>query len=128
MPNIPAVSRTGILITMAAGVALGATLAFASVSGGSEAVTSKSRSVSVRDNSFRPRSITVPLGAKVVWRWTGFSEHNVRFRKVPSGASKRGSVTQSSGRFARTFKKRGRYRYVCTIHQALGMRGSVNVE
>lgn len=128
MPNISGVSRSGLLITTAVLSALAVVLAFAPLSVGSGATSSKSRSVSVRDNRFSPRSITVPRATKVVWRWRGFSDHNVRFKKVPSGASKRGSVTQSSGRFARTFKQRGTYRYVCTIHQALGMRGTVRVE
>ena len=34
----------------------------------------------------------------------------------------------STGRFTRSFSKRGRYSYVCTIHVALGMRGSVVVK
>jgi plastocyanin len=121
------VSRFLVITAAAAALSLAA-LALAPVSGGSRAKASKTFSVSVRDNRFSPRSITVHSGAKVVWRWRGFADHNVRFRKVPSGASKRGSPTQSSGRFARTFKQRGTYRYVCTIHQALGMRGSVRVE
>jgi plastocyanin len=122
------VSRPTFLITTAA-VAVSVTgLALAPVSGRSNAVSAKDKSVSVRDNSFSPGSVTVSRGGKVVWQWRGFSGHNVRFRKVPSGASKRGSITQSSGRFARTFKQRGTYRYVCSIHQALGMKGTVHVE
>ena len=70
----------------------------------------------------------VSRGDRVVWRWRGSNPHNVRFRKVPRRASKRGSDTQSSGRFARTFDRRGTYRYVCTIHEDIGMRGSVNVD
>jgi plastocyanin len=102
-------------------------LTLAPASGGS-AVSSETKSVSIKDNFFSPHSVTVSRGGKVVWRWKGASDHNVRFRKVPSGASKRGSSTKSSGRFARTFKKRGTYRYVCTIHQSLGMKGTVHVE
>jgi plastocyanin len=103
-------------------------LAFTGESGGSHAVAAKNASVSVKDNFFSPRSVTVSRGGKVTWRWRGFIDHNVRFRKVPSGASKRGSVTQGDGRFARTFEQRGTYRYVCTIHEALGMKGTVHVE
>jgi plastocyanin len=103
-------------------------LGVAPASGGPSAGSSKSVGVSVKDNAFSPRSVEVARGGKVVWRWKGANPHNVKFRKVPSGASKRGSKTQSSGRFARTFTKRGRYRYVCTIHVALGMKGSVSVK
>jgi plastocyanin len=116
-----------IALAVAAAAAVVAALAFAPVSGGSEAVSSRDRSVSVRDDFFRPGSVTVSRGGKVTWRWRGDNLHNVRFRKVPGGASKRGSDTQASGRFARTFRKRGTYRYVCTIHEDLGMKGTVNV-
>ena len=107
---------------------LAVTLGVAPASGGPGAEPSKveTKRVSVRDDFFSPRSVGVARNGKVVWRWKGSNPHNVRFRKAPSGASKRGSETQSSGRFARTFSKSGRYRYVCTIHEDLGMKGSVN--
>jgi plastocyanin len=105
-----------------------AVLAFVPVSGGASGVSASTKRVSIKDNFFSPRSVTVSRGGKVVWRWRGEVDHNVRFRKVPSGASKGGSSTKSTGTFARTFKKRGTYRYVCTIHQSLGMKGSVHVE
>ena len=127
MPNISAVTRLSLVITMGA-LGLAATaLVFAPASGGAKAVGASTKSVSVRDSAFSPRSVTVSRGGKVVWRWRGELDHNVRFRKVPSGASKRGSPTQTTGRFARTFKQRGTYRYVCTIHQDQGMKGTVHV-
>jgi plastocyanin len=89
---------------------------------------SKTTSVSVRDDAFSPKSKTVSRGDTVSWRWRRTDNaHNVRFRKVPRGVSKRGSDTQSSGRFNRTFRKSGRYRYVCTIHEDIGMTGSITV-
>jgi plastocyanin len=100
----------------------------APASGGTRAVAASSKTVSVKDSFFSPKSVTVSRGGKVVWRWKGFLDHNVHFKKVPSGASKRGSTTQSSGHFARTFKQRGTYSYVCTIHVALGMKGTVHVK
>jgi plastocyanin len=108
-------------------VVLAVVLEAAPASGGS-AQTSKTTRVSVKDDLFSPKSVQVARNGKVVWRWKGQNPHNVKFRKVPSGASKRGSKTQSSGRFARTFSKAGTYRYVCTIHQDLGMKGTVKVQ
>jgi plastocyanin len=121
------VSRRKLLTTSAVLCISTAALALAPASGSSGAIASDTARVSVKDTLFSPRSVTVSRGGKVAWRWKGDLEHNVRFRKVPSGASKRGSSTQSSGRFARTFKKRGTYRYVCTIHEDFGMKGSVHV-
>ena len=41
---------------------------------------------------------------------------------------KAGSRTKTSGTFSRKLRRRGTYRYVCTIHEDLGMTGSVKVE
>jgi plastocyanin len=109
-------------------VVIVAGLAVTPAFGGPTAQSSKTKSVSVRDDAFSPKRVSISRNGKVVWRWRGSNEHNVRFRKVPNGASKRGSKLQSSGRFARTFKSRGTYRYVCTIHEDLGMKGTVEVQ
>jgi plastocyanin len=115
------------LFLIAAAVAgLAAAVFVAPTLAGSVPVSSKTRSVSVRDDFFSPRSLTVSRGDRVVWRWRGDNPHNVSFRKVPRGASRRGSGTKTSGTFARTLRKRGTYRYVCTIHLP-DMRGSVQV-
>jgi plastocyanin len=83
----------------------------------------------VDDNFFRPKRATIASGDRVRWVWRGVADHNVRFRKVPRGASRRpGSKTVDRGTFSRKFRKRGRYSYVCTIHEDLGMTGSVKVE
>jgi plastocyanin len=105
-------------------------LAASPASGGRDdrsATASKRPSVSIKDNFFSPTSVSVAQGVKVTWRWRGSNDHNVKFRKVPSGASKRGAGTKSSGSFSRSFSKRGTYRYVCTIHVSSGMRGTVTV-
>jgi plastocyanin len=96
-------------------------------SGDSGAESARTERVSVRDDVFRPKSLSIRRRTKVVWSWRGDNPHNVRFRRVPSGASRRGSKTQTSGRFARTFPDRGRYSYVCTIHEDIGMKGSIRV-
>ena len=116
-------SNLSILLLGAAVLAL---VVVAATAGGSPQAASTKR-VSVKDNFFSPRSVTIRRGGKVTWIWRGQVDHNVRFRKVPSGASRRGSSTKSSGRFTRSFSKRGRYTYVCTIHSP-DMRGSVVVK
>lgn len=97
--------------------------------GSSDVTQSVTKSVSVRDDLFSPSAARVSRGGKVVWRWKGDNDHNVRFRSAPGGAKRpRGSSIKSSGRFARTFTRRGTYRYVCTIHEDLGMKGRVVVK
>jgi plastocyanin len=107
--------------------ALAAPILVSPAAGDSDAKSARTERVSVRDDRFSPKSLSVRRRTKVVWRWRGDNPHNVRFRRVPSGASKRGSETQTSGRFARTLRDRGRYRYVCTIHEDIGMTGSIRV-
>lgn len=120
--------RTGSRRRLATAAA--ATLALAAAAspalGGPSGDASRTKSVSVRDNAFSPRSTSISRGDRVRWSWRGDNPHNVRFSKVPGGASKKGSSTQTSGRFSRSFTKKGTYSYVCTIH-APSMRGSVAV-
>jgi plastocyanin len=97
--------------------------------GGEEGRSAATRSVSVRDDFFSPKRRTIDSGDRVRWVWREDNPHNVRFRRVPRGASKRpGSRTKTSGTFTRRFRTRGTYRYVCTIHEDAGMTGSVKVE
>jgi plastocyanin len=88
------------------------------------ALAASSKTVSVGDNFFKAKSLTVKKGTKVTWKWTGMNPHNVT---VTSGPSKFHSKTQSSGTFAETLKKPGTYKIVCTIHQALGMTMTIKV-
>ena len=70
--------------------------------------------VSVRNNSFAPKSLSIEEGTKVVWTWTdGGVPHNV----TPANG-KPGSATSSKKgfRFSKVFKKKGTFKYVCTIH------------
>jgi plastocyanin len=81
--------------------------------------------VTVMDNFFEPRSITIQRGDKVVWIWKGDNAHNIVFTKVPKGAGRRGADARRQGRWGRRFGKRGYYKYVCTIHA--GQRGVIEV-
>ncbi len=117
------------LVLLAAGVAAAVALLAAPALGGSGVTAADTKNVSVNDDLFSPRAVTVAQGDKVVWRWKGSADHNVRFRKVPAGAKRpKGSTTKASGRFARTFSRKGTFRYVCTIHEDVGMKGRVVVD
>jgi plastocyanin len=90
-----------------------------------EATSALTKRIVVMDNFFEPRYVTIHKGDKVVWTWKGDNPHNVTFIKVPKNASKKGADTRREGRWSRRFRKRGFYKYVCTIHS--GMRGSIEV-
>ncbi len=78
--------------------------------------------VKAKDNFFGPRRITVERGTRVRWVSRGSNPHTTTSTKglwdkdIPVG-----------GTASRRFKKRGTFRYICTIHADLGMRGKVVV-
>ena len=94
--------------------ALGGALAV----GAGAAPTAKRAAVQLGDNFFQPTKLTVTVGTKVTWTWTGSNTHNVT---VESGPQKFRSVDQASGTFSRTLTKPGVYHIVCTFHPGMVM-------
>ena len=88
--------------------------------------TTADATVQVVNNSFNPSVAAVPVNGTVLWQWNSAGvEHNVTFTDGPSDGPN--SETQGSGTFERTFSTAGEYNYVCTIHEELGMVGTINV-
>jgi plastocyanin len=102
---------------------LAATVAVTAVSITAIPALAATKSVTVKDNSFSPTSLTIKKGTKVKWTWKGRAPHNVT---VTSGPVKFHSATQTSGSFSKKFSKKGTYTIVCTIH-APGMKMKVKV-
>jgi plastocyanin len=69
--------------------------------------------VAVKDDFYSPSSLTVSAGTRVRWVWKGHHPHNVT---VTSGPVDFASSTKRKGDFARTLRKAGTYRIICTIH------------
>jgi plastocyanin len=69
--------------------------------------------------SFSPATLRVPVGKRVLWRWTDAVVHNV----VSDGFVS--SKAQSGGTYAVRFDKAGSYPYRCTLHE--GMNGTIVV-
>ena len=74
---------------------------------------------------FGPAAVRVDPGATVVWEWTGKgSSHNV----VAEDGSFESDLSAEEGyTFSHTFESEGTFKYVCTPHQSLGMKGAVVV-
>lgn len=83
--------------------------------------------VKVGDDYYNPTGVkfTVPKqGKKVKFKWANANtdSHNVWLNKGPKGLSKKQkksfrSATGSIGvKFAPTFKKKGTYKFICTVH------------
>lgn len=76
--------------------------------------------------SYAPAAVRVDPGTTVRWRWTGKGGlHDVRFIHADVKAALRGERGET---FTHTFANSGEYRYECTPHAAVGMRGVVIVE
>jgi plastocyanin len=84
------------------------------------------RSVSLRDNVFSPRTLTVRRGDTVKFTWRGSNPHNIRTTSRPRGASAITAPVKESGTYRKRLTRRGTYRLLCTIH-APSMRMTIRV-
>ena len=77
--------------------------------------------------AFGPAAVMVTPGTEVVWTWSGKGGgHNVK--SAEGGPLDSGSLASESGTtYSHTFESEGLYKYVCTPHKALGMKGAVVV-
>ncbi|MEZ5120534.1 MAG: plastocyanin/azurin family copper-binding protein [Solirubrobacterales bacterium] len=76
----------------------------------------KTRTVTIRDNSFTPKTMTVKKNTTVRWVWKGRAPHNVTVRRGPVTFR---SSTQTSGSFSKKLTKKGVYQLHCTIHPGM---------
>jgi halocyanin-like protein len=76
--------------------------------------------------AFDPPAVRVSSGTTVVWEWTGQgAQHNV----AAEGGGFESDLSSEEGfTFEHTFSESGTYKYVCTPHRTLGMKGVVVVE
>ncbi|SHH03307.1 halocyanin domain-containing protein [Halobaculum gomorrense] len=74
---------------------------------------------------FGPAAVRVDPGTTVTWEWTGQgSTHNV---VAEGGAFESELVAEAGHTFEHAFESAGVYRYACTPHKPLGMKGAVVV-
>jgi plastocyanin len=75
------------------------------------------KKVTIGNFFFKPKSITVKKGTQVTWTWASQGiTHNV---SVKSGPVKFHSGKKSKGTYSFTFKTKGTYHLICTIHPTL---------
>ena len=73
--------------------------------------------ITVGDNFFSPRAVTISTGQSVVWVWTGANQHSVTF----NDSTIAGSAVQSTA-------TTGTFAYFCSVHGAAVMSGTVTVQ
>jgi plastocyanin len=75
------------------------------------------KKVTIGNFFFKPKSMTIKKGTKVTWTWASQGiTHNV---SVKSGPVKFRSGKKSKGTYSFTFKAKGTYHLICTIHPTL---------
>jgi len=75
------------------------------------------------DNKFAPANPSVSVGDTVEFKWGG-GFHDVVF----ADGAKSGAPTDDTGvLYSRTFDGGGTFKYICTVHEALGMKGAITV-
>lgn len=80
------------------------------------------KTVTIGDNFFKPKSVSVSKSSTVKWVWKGKNPHNVT---VTSGPVKFSSPTKQKGTFSKKLAKKGTYKIICTVH---GARQSLTVK
>jgi len=117
-------SRAALARPVAVALAVGVATSLPGAAGPATAASSSARKdVVLRDIDFRPAVARVKPGGRVTWTWDDDGvRHNVRSVGRPrfKGAPARGEGTHRV-----RFRRKGTYRYTCTLHP--GMDGRVVV-
>lgn len=76
--------------------------------------------------AFAPPAIEISTGTTVLWKWTGKGgNHDV----VAQNSSFESELQSTEGAtFEHTFDDTGTYKYYCTPHRAMGMKGGIVVK
>ncbi|SDX66589.1 halocyanin domain-containing protein [Halopenitus persicus] len=75
---------------------------------------------------FAPPAVAVSTGTTVTWEWTGQGgQHNVA---AEDGSFESEQTNEEGHTFEHTFESAGTYTYICTPHEAVGMKGAIVVE
>ena len=113
--------RRAVALTLA--LATAALWAAAASADGLKAHHSATRTVVLRNIAFRPARLTIARGDAVQWVWRDSgTTHNLTSR----GKMRfRSAGNRTTGSHVVRFRRRGIYRYACTIHY--GMNGTIVV-
>jgi len=72
--------------------------------------------VCMKEVEYVPKSVTVPVGGKVVWTNTDQVPHTVTKDRGPGEDFDSKTMPAGTGKFERTFPDAGTVDYICTIH------------
>ena len=104
-------------LALAASIGIAVVLLVASVAAGRATKT-----VDVGDDFFDPVTLKVNKGTRVKFNWIGTDEHDVVKVKGPGRFFESGPITGTGVQFSHRFKKAGRYKIICSIHEEMRMK------
>jgi len=111
--------RAVIAVLLVAGLALAVTL-------GGTAAARSSTTISVGDDFFSPDKKKIKKGTKVKFDWIGTDKHDVVKKSGPGKGFDSGPIDTPGVNFKHKFKKAGKYKIICTIHD--GMKLTLKVK
>ena len=82
--------------------------------------------VKLGDDFFSPDKKTVSKGTTVRFKWIGTNDHNVVKQSGPGGSFASETTDEPGVNFTKKFKKVGKYKIVCTIHDEMKLTLKVN--
>jgi plastocyanin len=108
-------------------VALAAAPAASALAGSPQATAAAIHVVKLQHVAIHPARLSIKAGDRVTWQFLDgpSTEHTVTSVAKSGGLRFKGTGAHFNGSYSVTFKKKGTYSYVCTIHP--GMRGSIVV-
>ncbi len=112
--------RTLLVIAVAAALALPPAVAGAAPAADRTPVRGAIATVRIRmrDNVFRPRSVTIQRGTRVRWVNRGSNPHTT----TSDGGLWDSGILESGESFSRRFRRVGTFRYHCEIHVGMTAR------
>lgn len=78
----------------------------------------------IANNKYDPATVTVKKGETVKFVNKDSQIHDVKFTSGPNSPS----VMNPGAEWSRTFDAAGSFPYICTYHEAEGMKGTVTVQ
>jgi plastocyanin len=90
----------------------------------SAAAAASKKTISVGDNFYAPKTVSVRKGTTVTWKWPGFDQagdvHDVKLKSGPKGVKKFQSESASTDySFKRKLTVPGTYKLICTLHEEM---------
>ena len=81
--------------------------------------------ITVGDNFYSPKSMTVSVGDTVIWSWVGNQQHSVTFTQQNGPDS---GIQPNGSSFTVLETQSGIYPYYCKVHGANIMSGTITVQ